>query len=107
MDAALIDTDGVHQIDRLAFLSMPYEPECGDRVRAILGRAEMDTEVSAVEQELTLLHAKAVGRLLESAGVSAESVDVIGFHGHTIHHEPARGFTWQIRKHRTLMTIVR
>ena len=96
VDAALIDTDGVHQIDGLAFHSMPYEPECADRVRAILGRAEVDTEISAVEQELTLLHAKAVGRLLESAGVSAESVDVVGFHGHTIHHVPARGFTWQI-----------
>ena len=57
VDAALIDTDGVHQIDGLAFHSMPYEPECADRVRAILGRAEVDSEISAVEQELTLLHA--------------------------------------------------
>jgi anhydro-N-acetylmuramic acid kinase len=96
VDAALIDTDGVHQIDRLAFHSMPYVPEFADRVRAILGRVEVDAEIVAVERELTLLHAKAVGRLLESAGVSAETVGVVGFHGHTIHHEPARGFTWQI-----------
>ena len=96
VDAALIDTDGIHQIDRMAFHSMPYEPEFADRVRAILGRAEVDAEIVAVEREFTLLHTKAVGRLLESAGVSAESVGVIGFHGHTIHHEPARGFTWQI-----------
>jgi len=96
VDAALLDTDGVHQIERLAFHSMPYEPEFADRVRAILGRAEADAEITAVEQKLTLLHAKAVGRSLESAGVGADSVGVVGFHGHTIHHEPARGFTWQI-----------
>ncbi|MBC8451880.1 MAG: anhydro-N-acetylmuramic acid kinase [Rhodospirillaceae bacterium] len=96
VDAALIDTDGIHQIDRLAFHSMPYEPEFADRVRAILGRAEADAEIATVERELTMLHAKAVGRLLESAGVGADSVGVVGFHGHTIHHEPARGFTWQI-----------
>jgi anhydro-N-acetylmuramic acid kinase len=96
VDAALIDTDGVHQIDRLAFHSMPYEPGFVDRVRAILGRTEVDAEILVVERELTLLHAKAVGRLLESAGVSARSVGIVGFHGHTIHHEPACGFTWQI-----------
>lgn len=96
VDAALIETDGVHQIDRLAFHSMPYEPEFADRIRAILGRTEADGETISVERELTLLHARAVERLLESVEGSAESVDVVGFHGHTIHHEPARGFTWQI-----------
>jgi anhydro-N-acetylmuramic acid kinase len=96
VDAALIETNGAHQIDRLAFHSMPYEPEFADRIRAILGRTEADGETIAVERELTLLHAKAVDRLLESVEGSAESVDVVGFHGHTIHHEPARGFTWQI-----------
>ena len=44
VDAALIETDGVHQIDRLAFHSMPYEPEFADRIRAILGRTEADGE---------------------------------------------------------------
>lgn len=96
VDAALIETDGLRAIERLAFHSMPYEPEFADRIRGILGRSEPDSETNAVEQELTQLHARAVGRLLANAGVRPQSVDVIGFHGHTVYHEPARSFTWQI-----------
>jgi len=96
IDAALIDTDGKHRIDRLAFHSAPYEPKIVDRIREILGRSEPDGEIAAIERDLTLLHVRAVEALLAKAQVKRELVRVIGFHGHTIHHEPACGFTWQI-----------
>lgn len=96
IDAALIETDGRLKIERLAFHAMPYEAAFAHRLRAVLGRKELDHEITAVERELTLLHARAVGRLLANAGVRSQAVDVVGFHGHTIHHEPASNFTWQI-----------
>jgi anhydro-N-acetylmuramic acid kinase len=52
--------------------------------------------MAAVERELTDRHAEAVEALLDKAGVARESVDVIGFHGHTVAHDPARGITRQI-----------
>jgi len=96
IDAALIDTDGGRVIRPLGFHSMPYEPDFAHRLRAILGRKTQDAETEAVERDLTLLHARAVGRLLANAGVRANAVRLVGFHGHTVHHEPESGFTWQI-----------
>ena len=96
IDAALIETDGDQEIRRIAFHVMPYEPAFAIRLRAVLGRVERDHETAAVERELTLLHAKAVHQLLVKAAVRPEAVDTICFHGHTIHHEPHSGFTWQI-----------
>lgn len=96
IDAALIDTDGGRVIRPLGFHSMPYEPEFAHRLRGILGRKTPDAETEAVERDLTLLHARAVGRLLANAGVRANAVRLVGFHGHTVHHEPESAFTWQI-----------
>jgi anhydro-N-acetylmuramic acid kinase len=45
---------------------------------------------------LTRRHVDAVRQLLDRAGVSADAVDVVGFHGQTIAHRPDRGWTWQI-----------
>jgi anhydro-N-acetylmuramic acid kinase len=50
----------------------------------------------AVERELTDLHADAVAALLARAGRAADSIDIIGFHGHTILHEPHKRRTWQL-----------
>lgn len=96
IDAALIDTDGNHQIDRLAFHSQPYEPDVADRIRSVLGRSEPDEQTVAIEREITLLHAQAIDTLIARAAVDRAAIGVVGFHGHTLHHEPPRGFTWQI-----------
>lgn len=45
---------------------------------------------------MTLFHAEVVSELLDSAGLRAEDVDVIGFHGHTVYHNPAEKISIQI-----------
>ncbi len=96
VDAALINTDGNHRIERLAFHSQPYEANVADRIRNVLGRSEPDQETKAVERDITMLHAQAIDTLLAIASIDRSTVGVVGFHGHTLHHEPSRGFTWQI-----------
>jgi len=96
IDAALLDTDGEGAIQGRDFLSESYDDEFAGRLRGILGRTEPDPETREVERELTLRHAGLVERLLAAAGVGADAVRVVGFHGHTIHHAPDTGFTWQI-----------
>ena len=57
---------------------------------------EPDQETRAVERDITMLHAQAIDTLLARASIDHSTVGVVGFHGHTLHHEPSRGFTWQI-----------
>lgn len=95
IDAALVETDG----DRIGTtgeaVTVPYPTELKERLRSLLGGARPDL-VGEVERELTDAHAEAIDLLLARAGMRAAEIDLIGFHGHTILHEPKAGRTWQI-----------
>jgi anhydro-N-acetylmuramic acid kinase len=93
IDAALVRTDGREHLEPLAFVSVPYTPAFRERLQGILGGVG---DVIGVERALTILHGEAVRSLLRGAGLEPGQVDVVGFHGHTILHQPDLGRTWQI-----------
>lgn len=93
IDAALIRSDGHLQVETGRALTVPYDPAFRARLRGVLGGRGAVAEVG---RELTLLHALAVRDLLAQAGMAAHEVAVVGFHGHTVLHEPRKGRTWQI-----------
>ena len=93
IDAALVRTDGERRVEPLAFVTIPYEDSFRAALRSCLGGKG---PVEEVERAVTDAHADAVRRLLADAGTEAAAVDLIGFHGQTIHHDPARRRTWQI-----------
>jgi anhydro-N-acetylmuramic acid kinase len=93
IDAALIETDGESVVRPGARLSLPYDAAFRARlVEAAAGKADP----FLTERTLTDRHAEAVRALLGRAGLASEAVRVIGFHGHTIRHEPAAGLTVQL-----------
>jgi len=93
IDAALLTTDGRAHVAFGPVLSEPYPEAFRQRLRGVLGgRGPVDE----VARELTRRHADAANRLLRQAGLSSSAVQVIGFHGQTILHEPERRRTWQI-----------
>ncbi|MEQ9329800.1 anhydro-N-acetylmuramic acid kinase [Thalassobaculum sp.] len=93
IDAAVIRTDGELAVETGPALTVPYDDGFRARLRSVLGERG---DVAGVEAELTDRHAEAVRRLLSAAGLAAAEVDVVGFHGHTIRHEPDKGVTRQI-----------
>jgi anhydro-N-acetylmuramic acid kinase len=96
IDAALIETDGVSVSAFGPSLTQAYDPAFRDRLRRAL-RAEAWTDpLRALEADLTRLHGDAVRDLLKQAGLEANAVDVVGFHGQTINHRPDLGWTWQL-----------
>lgn len=93
IDAALIETDGKTVARFGPALTLPYpEP-----VRTALRAAALgEGPVEPAEAEMTRLHAEAVARLLDQAGLGPDAIGVIGFHGHTLSHRPDQGHTHQI-----------
>lgn len=92
VDAALIETDGRGSIAPIEFGFMPYDDDLRARIRTAFGARKMNGDIKALERDVTLFHADLTQQLL----ADHSDVDVIGFHGQTLTHDPARKFTWQI-----------
>ncbi|MDP6475160.1 MAG: anhydro-N-acetylmuramic acid kinase [Alphaproteobacteria bacterium] len=94
IDAALIRTDGEQVYEFGPWLTAPYEANLRDALRRLVegGRDGVDE----VEKALTEAHAEAAAALIAEAGYGAGKIHVVGFHGHTIWHDPSRRVTNQI-----------
>ena len=96
IDAALLETDGATQTMPLAARSIAYDDATRAAIRTAIADPHDAAAVAAVAAMLTDRHGEAVAGLLAMAGLAPADVDVIGFHGQTILHDPARGVTCQI-----------
>ncbi len=97
VDAALIRTDGLDVVEIGAASTVPYRSVLRQRLgKLVMSAKKTENEGNVVGREITLAHVEAVERLLAGAGVAPGAVDVIGFHGHTVLHNPAERSTWQI-----------
>lgn len=93
IDAALIRTDGISVFEPVAQLAQSYDPVFRAALRAAIGAAGPHDAITA---ELTDRHAQIVRELLAVAGIRRHGVDIVGFHGHTVLHDPEHGRTIQI-----------
>lgn len=102
IDVAVIESDGEGHVVAGPWLTKPYDKSLRDELRAVLGGKGA---TKAVERRLTEAHAEAVRLLIERHEIGR--VDLIGFHGHTILHEPQQGRTWQLGDAALLAALTR
>ena len=103
VDAAMLETDGDAIFALGPATETPYPAEFRQRLRALMGRPpDGAAETDAVIRELTLRHAEAVRAVIDAAGIDADAVDLIGFHGQTVYHAPDDGVTCQVGDGRLL-----
>ena len=95
IDVALIETDGENSVKRGPSMTFPYTAETRARIvagvaqaRTIEDRVERPGSLSALETEITELHAAAVNAFRRKQGVGRADIDIVGFHGHTVLHRP-------------------
>ncbi|MDR7147264.1 anhydro-N-acetylmuramic acid kinase [Rhizobium sp. BE258] len=103
IDVALVRTDGAGVVERGPFLGVGYDASFRNRLKLALEqaktirkRSERPGDLAAIEHELTLRHVAAVREFLDTNGIAAEAVDVLGFHGQTVLHRPDEALTVQI-----------
>ena len=109
VDVALVETDG----ERLWRLGpsgyRAYTEEEGALLRraiaaavSIAERGERPAPLADAEALVTAAHAEAVEAFLAANGIVPSTVEVIGFHGQTVRHDPARRLTVQLGNGETL-----
>ena len=104
VDVAALATDGRERVAAGPALTVPYPGAFRERLRAVLGHEARNAEITAVEVELTRLHAEAVAEF--RARHPGVAIDLVGFHGHTILHRPAERRTWQIGDGALLASLI-
>jgi anhydro-N-acetylmuramic acid kinase len=93
VDAAILYTDGEQVVQAHESLFMPYT---GSLRRSILGLMHGEGSAASIALALTRIHIEAVQALLLKTRVPTDAIHLIGFHGQTIRHAPAKGVTEQI-----------
>lgn len=95
INAAVISTDGIDVFDFGPILDIPYDDELREKLRYFHKNYKNATpeEKQILEAELTRVHAAVVNDIINSYD---EKIDLIGFHGHTIAHNPAEHFIYHL-----------
>ncbi|OSQ37202.1 anhydro-N-acetylmuramic acid kinase [Thalassospira mesophila] len=96
VDAAILETDGENVRRTGHFVTVPYDPALRQRIRGCFGNLVADDAENDVADDITDVHVDAVNLLLAQSGYQARDIEVIGFHGQTVFHDPARQITRQI-----------
>jgi len=103
VDVALIETDGKQVKGFGPCGYRPYGERERDLLRQALTEAADLSERNArpgilreAERAVTIAHAEAVAAFIAQNHISCEDIDIVGFHGQTVLHRPARKLTVQI-----------
>ncbi len=89
VDAAVVHTDGENTISLGPNATSAYD-------QTVRGRSARDLTSPELIRALTNHHVAAVRSIMSVAGLSRQDVDVIGFPGQTVAHDPGAGWTWQV-----------
>ncbi|NMB12072.1 MAG: anhydro-N-acetylmuramic acid kinase [Firmicutes bacterium] len=100
IDAALVelieDPQGI-SISTLAYLDTPYDEELRQEIFQLFAPPSGTVDkICVMNMVLGRKFAEAALAVIELAGLCPEEVDLVGCHGQTIHHLPAKGATLQI-----------
>jgi anhydro-N-acetylmuramic acid kinase len=93
VDASLIETDGESLIKIKGSLNVPYEESFKLELIENISKKKISSQT---ELKLTQFHADAVSKLIEKENLIKSQIDLIGFHGQTIHHDPDNQITIQM-----------
>tara|TARA_B100000941_G_scaffold242996_1_gene186913 strand:- start:656 stop:1801 length:1146 start_codon:yes stop_codon:yes gene_type:complete len=100
VDVSIIQSDGNKDYSAIFNKYFKYDNELVQKLLKIRVKIsnssklnEHSEELKSLEREITLFHAKAVEETLK---ISKNVIDIIGFHGQTIFHEPGEKITKQL-----------
>ena len=100
IDASIISSDGDREYSVIVDKYYKYDEKFRDDLVHIRSKiltnedlTSFETEIEALERELTLLHAYAANDIAEKNHIN---IDFIGFHGHTLFHDSKEKISKQI-----------
>jgi anhydro-N-acetylmuramic acid kinase len=97
IDVALIKSDGENITEKSINSYYPYNPKIKILLLDLINKPLTSLEkIKQIESEVTQANIDSVLKFLKEHQIKKNQVDLIGFHGQTILHNPKENITWQI-----------
>ena len=93
LDISIIKSDGKENITFYGGKTYPFQTNLREKLRSVLGSRKMDEKIKIVESIYTDFVIEKIQNFLNK---KKKKIDIIGFHGQTITHDPKNKFTWQL-----------
>ncbi len=111
VDVSIIKSDGKREYSSILDRFFEYDRKLvkkalkiRDKISNFDGLITHLDEIKALEKDITLFHAKAVN---ETLNTSKSDIDLIGFHGQTIFHDPKKKISKQLGDGKLLSQLIK
>ena len=111
VDASIISSDGINQYKEIKNKYFKYDQKIFENLHYLRNKILKSDdlkinqrEITNLEREITLFHAKVVHEILD---LSNERIDFVGFHGQTIYHNPKEKISKQIGDGNLLSQLIK
>ena len=109
VDVSIIESNGINEYCVILDDYFEYSSKINkevikvrENISTIEDLKSYQKEINALEKDLTLFHAEVVDKTIKKV---KKNVDIIGFHGQTIFHDPEKKFTKQLGDGRLLSQL--
>ena len=112
IDIAILTTDGKAKIKLGTSGYYPFSKSFITKIKSIfkkklnIDKSKKQKKIIEIENEFTQLNFIAINKFLTKNKINKQKIDVIGFHGQTISHNPASGYSWQIGNSQKLANLL-
>ena len=112
IDIAILITDGKNKIKLGPSEYYPFSKSFSTKIKSIfktklnIEKSRKQKRIIQIENEFTHLNLIAINKFLKKNRINKEKIDVIGFHGQTVSHNPSNGYSWQIGNSQKLANLL-
>jgi len=112
IDVGLLTTDGKTKIKLGPSGYYPFSRSFKLTIKKIfkervnIEKSKKQKRIVEIENEFTKLNYIAISKFLEKNNINKKKIDVVGFHGQTISHNPSSGYSWQIGNAQNLSNLL-
>ena len=112
IDVGLIETDGKDKIILKSSLTYPFTKEFSRKIKKIFitelnEKSLKSKKIMEIEREFTDLNYMAVKKFLKKYKINKNNIDIVGFHGQTISHNPRQGYSHQLGDSKRLANLLK
>ena len=112
IDVAVLTTDGKTKINLGPSGYYPFSNSFRSKIKSIfkkkvnIEKIKKQKRIVDIENEFTYLNFVAINKFLKKNKINKKEIDVVGFHGQTISHNPMNGYSWQIGNSQKLVNLL-